>query len=67
MSRQWLEFVKNAKSGRLLGVETVAMFETFDGLTRLFGAGKLAVALDLITIHPELFVQVVAGMVKFPL
>ena len=42
----------------------MGIFEMFDGPTRFPGAGRLFIALDTISIHPE---QEVAGIVKFPL
>jgi hypothetical protein len=67
MKRQWFELGKKAMAGTVLGVEMIAMLETFDGVTRLPEEGRLARALDMTSIQPELFVQVVGGIVKFPL
>ena len=51
----------------MFGVEIIGIFEAVDGPTRFPDAGRLANALETISIQPELLVQEVAGMVKFPL
>jgi len=40
------------------------MFDALAGATRFPGEGKLPIALDVTSIHPE---QTVEGIVKFPL